>query len=442
MKTMTKNLAKLLTIPVIGFLSACNGPWNMSVEDPVVDNSLWVSSVQVAGRAFDTVWIEDVSPLGRKFDASLPVALPASTVRVVQDSAGVRDTVTFVSSPTLARAWVPRPEDAAKKVRWGAILEFSARAVLADGTVRELSASTYTQRHYSLADSFALPLESLHPKLANGEFRAALIATGGDTAKVLQALLELDPTLAFVGKWHLTVDDLVRFAQGQAVMRNVSMKGTRLDTVWYVSDLTPVLGLTIDGVPGRWLPGEYRQWIFRHDIDKERFGGLVLTQGFDPGRARIFGSIYKQFGQTFGNSDSSGLFQRGDTRSWLVAPKAYDDLPGYPDSAVIANNFFGYTGKNRIYAWAVDSLYYEFYRTITGETGDGQYSVTNVKGGKGFFTGAGLDSVAFHMEAAFADTVAVSRLQKLWCDSTIARQARGASSSIPKSQVTQFCGDK
>lgn len=442
MKTMNKNLAKFLTIPVLGLLSACNGPWNMSVEEPTADKSLWVSSVQVAGRAFDTVWIEDLSPLERTFDASVPVALPASTVRVFQDSAGVRDTVTFVSSSSLPRAWVPRSEDAGKKVRWGATLEFSARAVLADGSVRDLSASTYTQRYYSLSDSFSVPLEALHPQLANGEFRLALAATNGDTAKVFAELLKFDPTFAFTEKWKLTVDDLTRFAQGLPVMRNVAMKGAKLDTLWYISSLLPVQGPTIDGVEGKWIPGEYRPWIFRHTIDKERFGGLVLTQGFDPTRARIFGSIYQQFGQTFSNRDSSGLFQRGDTRSWLVAPKVYDDLPGWPDSAALANNYFGYTGKNRVYAWAVDSLYYEFYRTITGETGDGQYSVTNVKGGKGFFTGAGLDSVAFHLEASKIDTVAVSRLQTIWCDSTIVRQKRGESSSIPKTQVAQFCGDR
>lgn len=443
MKTMTKNLAKFLTIPVLGLLSACNGPWNMAVEEQPADKSLWVSSVQVAGRGFDTIWIEDLAPLERTFDASVPVALPGSSVRVVQDSAGVRDTVTFVSSSTLPRAWVPRPEDAGKKVRWGATLEFSARAVLADGSVRDLSASTYTQRYYSLADSFALPLEALHPKLANGEVRTAMHSAGTDTAKAMAAALAVAPDLlGFVEKWKLTIPELLAFAGGQPVMRNVPMKGAKPDTVWYISTMLPVQGLAIDGAPGRTLFSEYRQWVFRHTIDKERFGGLILTQGFDPSRARIFGSIFKQFGQTFNNQDSSRFFQRGDTRSWLVAPKVYDDLPGYPDSAVIGNTFFGYTGKNRIYAWAVDSLYYEFYRTISGETGDGQYSVTNVKGGKGFFTGAGLDSVAFQMEAAFPDTVAVSRLQSLWCDSTIVRQKRGESSSIPKAQVAQFCGDK
>jgi hypothetical protein len=439
MKTKSSILSLLGVSLVLG---ACDGPWNMSVEDQPADRSLWVSSVQVAGRAFDTIWIEDNSPLGVRFDETVPVATTASVIRVFQDSAGIRDTVTFVMASSRPRAWVPRSEDAAKRVRWNALLDFSGDVLLADGSRRALSASTYTQGFYALADSFAVPLETLHPKLANGEFRTALKAAGTDTAKVMAAIFALDPTLAFVTRWKLNPTELLQYANGLPVMRNISVKGDNPDTVWYISDMTPVLGLAVAGSPARPLPAEYRQWIFRHAIDKDRFGGLVLTQGFDPTRARILGSVYKQFGSTFAVKDSSRFFQRGGSRSWLVAPKVFDDLPGYPDSAIIANNFFGYTGKNRVYAWAVDSLYYEFYRTITGETGDGQYSVTNIKGGKGYFTGAGLDSAAFQMEAAFADTVPVPRLQSLWCDSVVARQKRGEASAVPKSQVTQFCGDK
>lgn len=439
---MNNTTRNLLTFSALLLLGACDGPWNMDVTDHVADRSLWVSSVQAAGRGFDTLWIEDNAPLATVRDETVPVAVAGSTVKVYQDSAGVRDTVVFEASSTRPRAWIVRAADAGKRVRWDATLRMDADVLLADGTRRSLTAESYTPAFYALADSFSVPVEALHPRLSNGTFRMELANAGGDTAKIAALVLGLDPTLAFFARWHLTSDDLIRYAQGNPVMRKAAMKGAKLDTLWYISDMAPVQSLAIDGAPSTIIPAEYRQWVFKHSIDPKRFGGMVLMQGFDTSRSRIFGSIYKMFGNTFTIKDSSGFFQRGGTRSWLVAPKVYKDLPGWPDSALLANNFYGYTGKNRIYSWSVDSLYYEFYRTVTGNTGDGQYSVTNIKGGKGFFTGAGLDSVAFDLEAAFADTVAVPRLRALWCDSLVSKQSRGESSNIPKSQVTQFCGDK
>ncbi|MEN9354827.1 MAG: hypothetical protein RL318_2152, partial [Fibrobacterota bacterium] len=325
---MKSSLPAFLGLSLV--LGACDGPWNMAVENQPADRSLWVSSVQVSGRAFDTIWIEDNSPLEVRSDETVPVATSSSVLRVFQDSAGVKDTVTFVMASSRPRAWVPRAEDATKPVRWNAVLNFSADVLLADGSRRALSASTYTQGFYSLADSFSVPVETLHPKLANGEFRTALKSAGTDTGKVIAAILALDPTFAFMTRWNLKTIDLLQYAAGLPVMRNISVKGANPDTVWYISDMSPVLGLSVAGSQARPLPAEYRQWVFRHSIDKERFGGLVLTQGFDPTRARILGSIYKQFGSTFAVKDSSRFFQRGGSRSWLVAPKVFGDLPGYP----------------------------------------------------------------------------------------------------------------
>ncbi|MEK7392463.1 MAG: hypothetical protein AAB214_07830 [Fibrobacterota bacterium] len=431
---MRRSISRLSTISVVLLLSSCDGPWNMGVDEKAPDRSLWISSVQVAQRPFDTIWIEDYVGVETRYDATNQVATSASVVEVYQDSAGVRDTVKFERAVGAIRAWIPRPDDAPKRVRWNAELSLKADVVLADGSKRFLSASSYTPAFYSIADSFAVPIEALHPRLANGSIRQAIAANPQN------ALRELDSTGAFFTRWKLNLQDLSAYMAGQAVMRNISVKGAHPDTVWYISDMSPVLALSIKGSKSYPIAAESRGWIFRHNIDKKRFGGAVLAQGFEPTRARILGSIFKRFGSTFGSVDSSEYFQPGGYRSWLVAPLAYDPLPGWPDSALLANTYLGYTGRNTIYSWSVDSLYYEYYRTLTGQTGDGQYSVTNIKGGKGYFTGAAKDSVSFQLEASFPDTVPVPRLNRIWCDSIKFRQSKGEATNTSKAVVQQFCG--
>lgn len=431
---MPKNVATFLTISVVALLSSCDGPWNMSVEEKSPDRSLWISSVQVAQRGFDTIWIEDYVGVENRFDPTKEVGTSASIVEVYQDSAGVLDTVRFERATGAIRAWIPRTADAAKRVRWNADLSLRADVVLPDGTKRFLTAKSYTPAFYSIADSFAVPIEALHPRLANGSIRQAIAANPQN------ALRELDSTGAFFTRWNLNLQDLSAYMAGQAVMRNISVKGPHPDTVWYISDMSPVLAISVKGSKQYPIAAESRGWIFRHNIDKNRFGGAVLAQGFEPSRARILGSIFKRFGSTFGSVDSSEYFQPGGYRSWLVAPLAYDPLPGWPDSALLSNTYLGYTGRNTIYSWSVDSLYYEYYRTLTGQTGDGQYSVTNIKGGKGYFTGAAKDSVSFQLEASFADTVPVPRLNQIWCDSIKFRQSKGEATNTTKAKVQLLCG--
>jgi hypothetical protein len=430
----------ILTISVTTLLMACDGPWNMSVSDHVADRSLWLSAVQTADRPFDTVWIEQTNPLTSTYDEMSAVAGAGSWLRIYQDSAGVRDTVNFAISAGQPHAWVPVATDAAKRVRRAATLALSAHIVRTDGSLQDLSSSSYTQPFYALSDSFAVPVEALHPSLANGTFRLALQANQSNTAAVLKLIRDLDTTGKFFETWHLKPEDLYAFAAGQSVMRNVYVKGN--DTLWYVSDESFVLSMGFPGQTSGPQPATFRQWVLRQKVDRASYGGTVFIQGFDPSRARIFGQIFRQFGKTFGNVDSSGLFQRGDTRSWLSAPKVGgSSLPAWPDSILLSNSYLGYTGRNRLYGWAVDSLYYEHYKALTGETGDGQYEYSNIKGGKGYFTGAILDSATFDLEAAFPDTVQVTRLRTIWCDSVRVRKARGEASAIPNTQVKQFCSE-
>jgi len=428
----------ILTISVTTFLMACDGPWNMSVSDHAADRSLWLSGVQTAGRPFDTVWVEATNALEASYDEQSTVSGTGSWLRIYQDSAGVRDTVEYRLSSAQPHAWVP--VDAQKRVRRAATLALSASIVKSDGTRQELSSSSYTQPFYALADSFAVPVEALHPSLANGTFRMALQANQSNTAAVLKLIGDLDPTGRFFTKWNLHPEDLYAYAAGQAVMRNVYVKGH--DTLWYVSDESIVQSLSFPGQVPAPQSATYRQWVLRQKVDRPSYGGSVFIQGFDPSRARIFGQIFRQFGKTLGHVDSSGYFQRGDTRTWTSAPKVGGSgLPAWPDSILLSNVYLGYTGRNRIYAWAVDSLYYEHYKALTGDVGDGQYEYTNVKGGKGYFTGAILDSATFDLEAAFPDTVQVTRLRAVWCDSIKVRKSRGEATAIPVKQVKQFCSE-
>lgn len=439
-------LPSFLHIPAaFALLAACSGPWDMGVDGHSADRSLWISSVQVAGRAFDTLWIEGTSPLDRAYDPTTAAVGEGSTVQVVQDSAGVRDTVVFTSVAGLPRAWLPRAADTAKRVRWGADLFLSADLVLPDGSRKRVSASSYTPIGYAMADSFAVPMEALHPRLANGAFRleALDLQKRGDTAALAALIRDLDPSGRFFQRWRVGDADFRAFLQGRSVMREASMKGRILDTLWYITDDFPVSAHSLVGEAPQGIQATYRQWIFRQRLDRRRSSGTVLMQGFDPTRARIVSLMDKQFEKSFGEFDTVAFFQRGDTRTWLINPNvASADVPGWPDSVLITNAYFGYTGRNRIYAWNVDSLYYEHFKVLSGETGDGRYSVPNIQGAKGYFTGAGVDSAAFDLEIANADTIGVGVLRAAWCKSTLAEQAAGKSTSIPKSQVALFCGQR
>lgn len=442
------NTTNTIALSGLALLAACNGPWNMEATEHDPDRSLWVSSTQVAGRSFDTIFIEETRPLsGTSKLWSTQDA--GSRVAVLQDSSGVRDTVEFQPT-TVANAWIPVAGQRGKLVRWNANLSLRASVVRNDGTRQDLSAESYTPANYSLSDTIWVPLEALHPRLSTGELRSAFAADPAGTAEIL------DPSGAFRRKWRLTAQDFANYASGRSVMRAARARGRDVDTIWFIFDRTQVSPLLAEIPAGggtmsnHQVEANARQMIVQQSIDPVRFGGTVLWQGFDTTRARIKGPVFEQFANTF-KFDTTSFFQLGRTRPWTVYPKyAMATLPGWPAGFLYSNTYIGYTGRNTTYSLAVDSLYYDIYRALTGETGDGQYSVTNIRGGRGFFTGGAIDSLSLDVESASPDTLSVPMLRERWCDSLrvwrspVRKRNRGGDdtlTSITPSITQAVCGE-
>jgi hypothetical protein len=88
--------------------------------------------------------------------------------------------------------------------------------------------------------------------------------------------------------------------------------------------------------------------------------------------------------------------------------------------------FWGYTGRNVLYSYSVDPLYYQYYKGLIGSGAEGggglgggssrpqnvlRYS--NNGNGDGYFAGAVADSFAINIRA-LQDTIPVSALRAAW----------------------------
>jgi hypothetical protein len=432
---------KLLSAAFLAIgLSACDGPWNMSVDDQTSSQSLWVSSIQVAGRPYDTIWIEGVNPFSTAHDPSAQVVDTGSRVWIIDSSSAGRDSIPYRMLPGTPAAWVPEATRASDAVRSGADLLFRAE-VRRDGAAQSLSARSYTPSVYALGKTIGVPMEALHPHLADGIWRdsikaAAASKDGASLARFAKAVNDSN------GWANVTPEELASYAAGNAVMFDYPASATKpTHRLWYVTDEAAVRPHPSSAV-GENIKAYSRQWIIRQPVrDPRRYGGTVMLQRFDPTRAFIDNPLNRQLEKSLGGMiDSANYFQRGNSYLLQVAPAYGGSTPGWPDSILISGSLvFVHTGVNRLLSYSVDSLYYEFYRSLGG-SGDGQaYRYTNVRGGNGFFTGAALDSSAVDVESSVADTFAMENLRKAWCDSTYEKRKKGNSTAIPLAQLRQYC---
>lgn len=436
-----KTKLAILSVALLG-LSACDGPWNMSVDEATSTQSLWVSSIQMAGRPFDTVWIEGVNPFSTAHDPSAQVVDAGGRVWIIDSTSGKRDSIPYRMLPGTPAAWVPMPPYDTTKVRYGADLAFHAE-VSRGGAAQSLSARSYTPSAYHLGDYMGVPMESLHPQLASGVWRDSIKAAvaAGDAAAMARFAKAVNDSNGWA---NVTVDELASYAAGNAVMFNYPARDVAPKyRLWYVTDEATVHPHPSSAVSGD-IKAYGRQWIIRQPgRDPVRYGGTAMLLRFNAESAYIDNPLNRQLEKSLGNVDTAGYFLRGDSYLLQVAPAYGGSTPGWPDSILVSGSFvFVYTGIDRIVSYSYDSLYYEFYRSLSG-SGDGQaYRYTNVRGGNGYFTGAAVDSITARIGTTSADTFAMPLLRKVWCDSMVVRRAKGKSTAVPLSQLKQYCPDK
>lgn len=431
----------ILSVALLG-LAACDGPWNMSVDEATSTQSLWVSSIQMAGRPFDTVWIEGVNSFSTAHDPSAQVLDAGGRVWIIDSTSGKRDSIPYQMLPGTPAAWVPMAPYDTSKVRYGADLAFHAE-VSRGGAAQSLSARSYTPSAYRLGDYMGVPMEALHPRLADGSWRDSIktAVAAGDAAAMARFAKAVNDSNGWA---NVTTDELASYAAGNAVMFDYPARavtpGYRL---WYVTDEATVKphpsSSTQEGVAAY-----VRQWIIRQSVrDPVRYGGTAMLLRFDPERAYIDNPLNRKLEKSLGKVDSVGYFQRGNSYLLQVAPAYGGSMVGWPDSVLISGSFvFVHTGISRIVSYSYDSLYYEFYNSLSGSSDGQAYRYTNIRGGNGYFTGAAVDSISASIGSATADTFAMPLLRKIWCDSMVVRRAKGKSTAVPLSQLKQYCPDK
>jgi hypothetical protein len=185
------------------------------------------------------------------------------------------------------------------------------------------------------------------------------------------------------------------------------------DTIWYISDIVH----QVTNHDGKSVKRAYRNLVFRQRPGPD-FGGVFAVERFDPTRARVLDPITKQFMTTtgstkFGREDSVRYFQPGDTRyAFGPYPKFEPDLFGWPDYYPFSNLTLGYTGPNTIYFYSVEEQYVIYQ---SGLSGNPETAFSNVKGGKGYFTAALVDSFVINLNVTGTDTFSVQALRGAAC---------------------------
>lgn len=394
----------LLLLPLLA-LGACNGPWNTSVDSSEEPLTLRVASFQVAGAPFDTIWLERTLQLSSTYDSTLSF-VDSARLRVVRlDQA---DTVWFGRASGNTRAWIPL--DTAARVAWGARYRFEgwvrwnrSRNFPTETETAEdtLWAETYTPASFSLGDSILAPLEALVEPLASGLSSADLARAKADPESTAAAWNLLDP------RAKLDSASVAAVLQGEPVLRRIG----RGDSVWYVYSTTKVTDEA-----GNTVQAQYRSFHLDMSTDGARFGGLLFIHGFDTSGARILDAVRLSILDAVGRSDvdSANFYEPGDYRQGFVRPDYYDGDSYYPDSLYLQNIYLAYTGRASLRFYAFDSLYYEYYRT--NSEGVSKTSYSNVRGGGGYFSAAGVDSLRLYIKAPTgAKAYSVPDLRRAWC---------------------------
>lgn len=403
-------------------LSACNGPWNMQPETGPQPARLWVSHLLVADRPLDTLWLERPQALGQTGDSTAPfVDAAASQVSVVALETGV--SYAFRPVPGLPAAWLA--EDTAYRVQAGAEYALSATVrwnaapghpAAEDWRFHRLSARTRVPSVFALHPEMLVPVEALHPSLSVGLPKAVVQAALEDAAARNRLYDSLDALPAApLAERGVSREDFAAYLRGEVTFLPVPRDGA----IWYVFDAEQVVDPSGEKLHRYSLP-----YLFGQTVDKADFGGMILSQRFDPARARIYDPLSKGIDDALQRDlDSAEFYQAGDLRPLLVGGSYFPDLPMYPDTLRLTNLLWGYTGRNVLVAHSVDPLYFEYYKgsiqggmDSDGGLGGGSTRAqnvlryTNVENGDGYFSAAMADTFAFELRAV-RDTIPVGALK-------------------------------
>lgn len=402
-------MRRIVTISALAaLLAACNGPWNTSVDDVDTPLQVRVGCILVAGAPFDTIWLDRTQGFSHVYDSTVAFVDADSSTVLVRDLGSDR-TVEYAMADGNRRAWVPR--DTSARVAWGARyrleadLRWNASRDFPDGTEwrrSRLEATTYTPASYDVADTIAVPLEAKVEWLADGvdDAEKAMIDAKGDSlAATLSGLMVLP---------QVTASDLRDVAAGRPVWK-LSLAS---DSVWAIGSMDRVT----DEV-GNEMYRAYRQYGFLQRIDKARFGGVLGIQTYDPEGQYVLGPLNRKLLDAIGKDepDSAGLFQPGSTRTLLLYGKTQTGQTMYPDTLLFNAGYLTYTGRTALRFYSLDSLFLEYYRTNGDEISATAYS--SVRGGEGYFAGAGADSLVLYVrKPRGVQGYDVDALRIVWCE--------------------------
>lgn len=399
-----RTLSCATLVAAMAFLQSCNGPWNMEPEDPPPP-LLRISAMPVAGKPYDTIWVERIQPidLARR---GVEFVKPGSWMRIVQTDGNRQDTIVYRQSPGTPRAWIA---DSSRVVPWGASLSLEAHIVWnsADDfpagdrtTESDIAANTVLPRRYELRKDALAPLDVFFRSLSAGD-------DPGSASALLDLLKEEDA--ARVRELFVTEATCDSFRQGKFVLRPFKSG----DSLWAILD-----DRIVEGAFGDPVKRSLRPVLVAQVVDRERWGGLVSSIGFDPSRARILGPIQRVDFQIRGDwkvsrEDSANLFQPGNSRMLSVDEPDQPGMRGYPDTMSLPVMVLGHTGRNMVRTMAVERSYLNYHGTMM-DNESGAWSYSAIRGASGFFSGAAADSFEIQVRAV-RDTFAMGALRRAWC---------------------------
>lgn len=402
-------MRRILTLSALAVLAtACNGPWNTSVDDVEVPLNVRVGAILVAGMPYDTVWLDRTQRFEYGYDSSKAFILPESSTVLVRDL-GNGSTVAYRMADRNRRAWLP--VDSTVRVRWGtrlrleADLYWNASRDFPNGTEwrrSKLAAETFTPASYDIADTIAVPLEAKVEWLADGidDAEKSLIGSKADSLARTLSDVPVFPTVE--------ADDLRKVAGGTPVWKLALAS----DSLYVIGSMDRVT----DEV-GNEMFRAFRQYGFRQRVDKSRFGGMLCIQGYDPHGEYVLSPMAREALDAMGRDtpDSANLYQAGGSRVLLLYGREEFGQAFYPDTLLFTAGYFTYTGRNVLRFYSLDSLYLEYYRTNGEEIKPTAFS--NVRGGDGYFSGAGVDSLVLQMRRpAKVQGISVDSLRIVWCE--------------------------
>jgi hypothetical protein len=393
----------------------------MEVQEQSSPLKLHVSCLLVRDRPLDTLWIDRPLTFKHAYNPEKGfIDTSSSKVMIIRSFPSPPETTLYAQSAANTRAWLPVSDTAplvesGARYRLSASIRWNAAASYPSGEefrVDTLSAETYVQSVFSIPDTVSAPLEFLHPSLAAGLPTGSVEKARKDPDGYLNTLYDSVNGLPEPGsleKLGVSKPDFLEYLNGEPILRPVRSE----DTLNYIWDPTEVVD--IGGGP---IKRYFRGLSIEQNIDPEQYGGLIIIQKFDSTRAYINNPIDQdlEYKITPGKIDTPAYYQKGTTRVQEVLAKAIPDKLGYPRILKESNLLFAYTGRNVLYYYAVDSLYYEYYRRYLAAGSNTQLNYSNVENGDGYFTGAALDSLAFVLTSA-RDTIPVQVLRKAWLES-------------------------